>query len=347
VTVVLGSCTDDERGASARGLDPGSDGRPAIRFPETVFDFGTIFQRETASHTFPFESVGSKPVRITGVKSDCACTIPRYTREPVPPGESGEVSVLFDAGLRFGPIKKELRIDTDDPDQARLVLTVTGTVKREFWIEPARILLDSLRPGVPVGEHVFRIHWLPEVDLQVTGLEATDESIRVLRQEPFEDERSRGIAVTVTVEDWEEALERAKSSVYSQFVVVKTDHEKYAQTMLPLTGGRFEPVRWEPKVLMLGVVPAGQEVEKTVTLSTPRGIDLEIEKLESPDYIEMSVVPSATDSPEAKPGITQTLVRVKLLPTAPAGLSFKEHLRIHTNLEDRPVVSVYVYGKIE
>lgn len=338
VFLTLSACSEKEPVAS-------SPARPGIRFDSTEVDLGTIAQFDRVSHVFRFESVGTAPVRITGVKTTCACTIPKYTRDPLPPGASGTLEVLFEPGSRSGKIEKDIKVSTDDPEHPSLQLVLRCFVRREFWIQPSRIVLESLRPGVPVGERTFRIQWVPELNLHVTSVESTHPSIRILSRQPFEDAETRGEDVTLTVEDWERALEETKTTAFTHFVVVKTDHPKYPQTTVPVTGGKFEPVEWSPKVLMLGVVSAAAGVEKTVQLSTPRGIDLEITGFEAPDFIEMSV--DSTDRGDiSKPGTNRTVVKIKILPTAPPG-PFRETLKIETNLVERPEIQVYIYGQIE
>ena len=68
---------------------------PEITFEETEFDFGTIDQGTAVEHTFKFTNTGNAPLVITNATSSCGCTVPTWTKEPIAPGETGEMLVKF------------------------------------------------------------------------------------------------------------------------------------------------------------------------------------------------------------------------------------------------------------
>lgn len=68
---------------------------PEMSFDETEFDFGTIEKGTPQEHTFTFTNTGKAPLVITNATSSCGCTVPSFTKEPVAPGEKGELLVKF------------------------------------------------------------------------------------------------------------------------------------------------------------------------------------------------------------------------------------------------------------
>lgn len=68
---------------------------PEITFEETEHDFGTIEQGTNVEHTFTFKNTGNAPLVITNATSSCGCTVPTWTKEPIAPGETGEMLVKF------------------------------------------------------------------------------------------------------------------------------------------------------------------------------------------------------------------------------------------------------------
>jgi uncharacterized cupredoxin-like copper-binding protein len=68
---------------------------PQISFEKTEHDFGTIAQGTNVEHTFTFTNTGKAPLVITNASSSCGCTVPTWTKEPIAPGESGEMLVKF------------------------------------------------------------------------------------------------------------------------------------------------------------------------------------------------------------------------------------------------------------
>ena len=62
-----------------------------------VHDFGNITDGDVVEHTFKFKNIGEAPLIIEKAQASCGCTVPAWTKEPIPPGETGEVQVRFDS----------------------------------------------------------------------------------------------------------------------------------------------------------------------------------------------------------------------------------------------------------
>lgn len=82
---------------------------PKISFDETEHDFGTIEQGTNVEHTFTFTNTGNAPLVITNATSSCGCTVPTWTREPIAPGETGEMTVKFN-GSGQNQVTKTVRV---------------------------------------------------------------------------------------------------------------------------------------------------------------------------------------------------------------------------------------------
>lgn len=94
----------------------------AIEFTETTHDFGTEEQGTKTQNTFVFKNVSDKPVTLTNVKASCGCTTPKWTREEVKPGESGEIQVTYNSN-RIGPFNKSVRVSYNErPDPVMLYI---------------------------------------------------------------------------------------------------------------------------------------------------------------------------------------------------------------------------------
>lgn len=81
-----------------------------FEFVETQYDFGDINQGDVVEHTFKFKNVGEAPLVITDTKVTCGCTTPSFTREPVAPGEDGEIQVKFNSAGKSGKVAKTVTI---------------------------------------------------------------------------------------------------------------------------------------------------------------------------------------------------------------------------------------------
>lgn len=112
---LLAACgTGNEKGAAARG--GGLKGAPGLEFKEDFHDFGKVSQGEKVSYTYLFKNKGDAPLVITDVIASCGCTVPKYTDQPVGPGETGKVEVIFNTTGRAGVNYKSVTVKSNAPD---------------------------------------------------------------------------------------------------------------------------------------------------------------------------------------------------------------------------------------
>ncbi|APQ18231.1 DUF1573 domain-containing protein [Maribacter hydrothermalis] len=68
---------------------------PVMSFEKAEHDFGTIEQGAAQETVFKFTNTGNAPLIITDAKSSCGCTVPNPPKDPIAPGETGELTVNF------------------------------------------------------------------------------------------------------------------------------------------------------------------------------------------------------------------------------------------------------------
>ncbi|ETN97007.1 Protein of unknown function [Zhouia amylolytica] len=68
---------------------------PVMTFEKTEHDFGNIVQGTPVETKFKFTNTGDAPLIITDAKSSCGCTVPEKPKDPIAPGETGELLVKF------------------------------------------------------------------------------------------------------------------------------------------------------------------------------------------------------------------------------------------------------------
>ena len=74
-----------------KSADAPSDKLAVIQFNKTECDFGKILQGEVVSYTFHFTNTGNVPLLISSVEKSCGCTASDFPREPIAPGETGDI----------------------------------------------------------------------------------------------------------------------------------------------------------------------------------------------------------------------------------------------------------------
>ena len=83
---------------------------PAISFNNKIWDFGTITDGEVVEHTFRFTNTGTKDLVISSASASCGCTIPEWPKEPIAPGEKGEIKVEFNSNGKKDMVTKDITI---------------------------------------------------------------------------------------------------------------------------------------------------------------------------------------------------------------------------------------------
>ena len=99
-----------------------------LKFENTDFDFGTIKSGDVVSYAFKFKNTGSKNLIIKDAKVSCGCTVTNYPKEPIAPGEGGEISIKFDSARKSGRQLKSINVYGNIPN-GKQVLYIRATIK--------------------------------------------------------------------------------------------------------------------------------------------------------------------------------------------------------------------------
>ena len=93
-----------------------------VKWESKTHKFGTVQQNVPAICTFQFVNEGNAPLTINHVKPSCGCTATEWPKEPILPGESGEIKAEYNA-KRVGNFTKSLTVksNAEKPVQ-RLIL---------------------------------------------------------------------------------------------------------------------------------------------------------------------------------------------------------------------------------
>ena len=105
-----------------------------LEFAENTFDYGTIMEGEKVTHVYDFVNTGDEPLIISNAKGSCGCTVPDWPREPIAPGDKGEIKVVFDSkgkGKVGGQNQSKRVTITANTDPANTYLTIKGKVDKE------------------------------------------------------------------------------------------------------------------------------------------------------------------------------------------------------------------------
>ncbi|MEI7725077.1 MAG: DUF1573 domain-containing protein [Bacteroidota bacterium] len=98
-----------------------------IVFEKTVHDYGTIARGSKGTCKFIFSNKGKVPLLLSAVKASCGCTTPAWSKEPVAPGKTGEITVRYNTDIP-GKFSKSVTVSSNAVNPT-MVLQIKGEVK--------------------------------------------------------------------------------------------------------------------------------------------------------------------------------------------------------------------------
>ncbi|MDD4514022.1 DUF1573 domain-containing protein [Massilibacteroides sp.] len=95
------------------------------------YKFGVVKEEEgRVEHVFVIKNTGQNPLVIDRITTSCGCTLPEWSKEPVPPGETKEIKIWYDPEGRPGKFYKIISIFSNT-EPRRFVMTIEGEVERK------------------------------------------------------------------------------------------------------------------------------------------------------------------------------------------------------------------------
>lgn len=101
-----------------------------IALKEGEYNFGKIPQGKPVTHVFTYTNTGSTPLSLENVQASCGCTTPEWSKEPVAPGASANITVGFNA-MNDGPFTKYITIAYNGTQSKQII------IKGEVWKTPS------------------------------------------------------------------------------------------------------------------------------------------------------------------------------------------------------------------
>ena len=106
-------------------VQPSNEENPitTLKFEETVYDFGKVVEGTKVTQVFTFTNTGQEPLVLTNALGSCGCTVPKWPREPIRPGETASITVEFNSKNKIGQRNQKVTITANtEPPQTYLYL---------------------------------------------------------------------------------------------------------------------------------------------------------------------------------------------------------------------------------
>ena len=102
--------------------------KTTMTFGNYEHDFGNVMQDSENKHVFKFTNTGNEPLIIDNAKGSCGCTVPNYPKEPIPPGGTGEIEVVYKPGKQKAQQNKTVTV-TANTEPTNTILKIKAMVE--------------------------------------------------------------------------------------------------------------------------------------------------------------------------------------------------------------------------
>jgi hypothetical protein len=256
--------------------------------------------------------------------------VARYDRV-ILPGREGSISLTLKTTGYQGKVQKSAVVYTNDPDQPQTTLLISGRVNPSIAVEPPAVLLEGV-----VSEDIRRTVTIRSNEPQALTLDpvqGTDADKVAYELKTIEDGREYQLVIRNISK---------RQDRYAGFIALKTNYAHKPELEIGYMGAIKTKIDYNPQKLTFTPYKktdpktgVGETYfpSRTIHLSLVDGMNLTIEKLEfNRNYFEIDTVETVAKIQY------QLNVRVKL-EALPTGL-LREELKVYTNIESEPVLSI-------
>ncbi len=329
---------------------------PRIAFERFEHNFGRISDDRNVRTTFSFTNRGESTLKILDTRTTCGCAVPELAKTEYAPGESGEITVIFNPNNRRGAQDRHVTIMTNDPISPSIGLRVQADVQPLIEIEPMLAQFGEIRRGNTSAVLIELAGRYDEFEVtHATVTRGEGVSVEVMPTEKVDEEngivRRAGLMISL---DQEQNIGR----LFAQVTVRLTDPDgQLTLRTVNVTGEIVGDLRLVPGRLNLGMVGADGRFTRQVRVMSNDGKPFKIvghEERPLPgldgnirpaqlDGLKVEIV--ALDEEEEYPTRFSVIVRGRAVEAG--GPVVNTRLVLKTDREDEPEVIVPISGRLQ
>jgi len=92
--------------------------KTTVFFYETEHNFGDLKEGDVVKYAYKFKNTGQNPLMIAKVDVTCGCTVPSFSKSPIPPGGEGEIMIEYNSAHHPGHQKKNVIVHSNGQVEA-------------------------------------------------------------------------------------------------------------------------------------------------------------------------------------------------------------------------------------
>jgi hypothetical protein len=245
---------------------------PRIACDQPTFDFGSRDASAVVEHTFTLKNSGTTDLVISAIRPACGCTAANLTRQTIPPSESAELSTQLTLTGRSGELHKSILIESNDPANPALQLSIKGVVGADFEFVPSILTLRKDSPDAPATASTI-LKSLKNESFEILDAKSDSGKLKV-RWDKFPDKNA--FQITANLED------RFQPGQYGDRIVLETNHMTRKQMEVSVIVIVPSPIVVAPMKIVLDFMSQAP-VSRTIILKNPLKDTFRIAEIETPD----------------------------------------------------------------
>ena len=257
--------------------------QPRAQVLQPDFQFGQIWDDVPVRHEFVIKNIGDQPLHIAQIQTTCGCLATNPGPRTVPPGEQTTIEITLRADRMQGPISKRTNVICNDPTQQVVPLTMSGTVRQAFTLDPVFVNFPELNRDQPTVATFTLTNHLPE-PLVISNITSTSPLVTATFK-PIEP--GKKVEFTVTVPPYTEIQPLNGLLSFSTGITIPgrdTYQVRYSGQPSPI-------VRVEPLRIDLGQIEDGKRYKHTFRVySVEESTTFEIRSVSSSSWRSMPVI---------------------------------------------------------
>jgi hypothetical protein len=237
-------------------------------------DFGTIWDFESVTTTFPFTNTGSKTLVLSRLQAGCGCTTPIADRTILQPGESGTITVTFDPKGKANKQDKKVTIFSNSVKNPEKAFWIRSTVRTFVDVKNKFLNLNQMELGNPTSVEFDFFPFDPE--FKITSMIGTGKHGQFVSGEEMvvPEGAPRRISINVSPDmPW-----GAFHSQLSVSGIGKTQEGKTINHTFTVfaNGKTFGKIVADKHIISIGSVQKGGTYHSRTTIKRPDGIPFKV-----------------------------------------------------------------------
>src|ERR1043166_8182345 len=107
-----------------------------------VLEFGVVYT-PSIERFITLKNTGTDTLSISNVSTTCGCTAALLSNAHLAPGDTGTLSIKFDAKRYSGKVQKTVSMNTNDPTQKHININFTADVVKSLDFDPEYMFFST------------------------------------------------------------------------------------------------------------------------------------------------------------------------------------------------------------